>query len=54
MRRAATIAISFRPQSPPLIRLGQPPVGDHADAFPRLSVVGDTREHQRSSITAES
>ena len=26
------------------IRLRQPPAGDHADAFPRLPVVGDTRE----------
>ena len=53
MRHAATIAISFRPQSPRLIRLGPPPVGDRADAFPRLPVVGATGQQSASLDHAE-
>ena len=40
-----TFVATMRSGWPRLIRLRRPPTGDHADAFSRLPVVGDTREH---------
>ena len=49
-----TFVATMRSGWPRLIRLRRPPAGDHADAFSRLPVVGDTRNNRRTSITAES